>query len=62
MGIVLFSSVEAKENAVPYKLSIALRNFIPGFNRVAQYFKPLNNCRSWAVAKTSRKTFAPNCT
>jgi hypothetical protein len=32
-------------------LSIALRKFIPGFNRVAQYFKPLNNCRSWAVRK-----------
>jgi transcriptional regulator with XRE-family HTH domain len=39
-----------------------LRTFIPGFNIGAQYLKQLNNCRSWAVGKSSRKTFAPNCT
>jgi ornithine carbamoyltransferase len=26
------------------------------------YYQQLNNCRSWAVGKTSRSTFAPNCT
>jgi hypothetical protein len=43
-------------------LNIALQKFIPGFNMAAQYFKQLNNCRSWAVSNTSRNTFAPNCT
>jgi methylated-DNA-protein-cysteine methyltransferase-like protein len=29
--------------------SIALRKFVPGFDRLAQYFKQLDNCRNWAT-------------